>query len=379
MLAFSKLRYALAVMLALPSVVAAQQTVVRVRVVDSAGTPMVNADVAAVRGLNTAVGGGPTDSAGRRTFIIPRDGGEYQVVARRIGYQRGEQFFTAARDTVSVRIVIRATPRALPAVQVTAQEDIKRRAYHVDADEIASSTRTIIDGLDVLSKLRPDIIYSRVPGCAARYVWVNGRRITYPPIDPALAIKQRQRRQAASVLKHIGPTGMATVNLTIQSVMASIHPEHIAEITFADCNDTTVEAVKGNSAVFVALKPGIAFEPGIGSYVVASSAVLSNDNAPAVGPIGTDSPDVADIAFRARLVGVFDESTGDVVIGAEVADSTSGTFALTTATGTVSLAFLPIGNSTLRIRKAGYVDLFLPVSISPRDTLPLTLLLKPVK
>jgi len=29
---------------------------------------MVNADVAALRGLNTAVGGGPTDSAGRRTF-----------------------------------------------------------------------------------------------------------------------------------------------------------------------------------------------------------------------------------------------------------------------------------------------------------------------
>ena len=78
-------------------------------------------------------------------------------------------------------------------------------------------------------------------------------------------------------------------------------------------------------------------------------------------------------------MGVFDEATGDVVVGAEVADSTSGTFALTTSTGTVSLAFLPVGNSTLRIHKAGYVDLFLPVSISPRDTLPLTLLLKPAK
>jgi len=362
----------------LPCAAAAQETVVRVRVVDSTGTPVANADVSALRGLNTVVAGGPTDSAGRRTFNIPRDGSDYQVVARRIGFTRGEQFFAASRDTLTIRLVLRATPRALPAVQVTAQEDIKRRAYHLDADQIATSTRTIIDGLDVLSKLMPDVVYSRVPGCAARYVWVNGHRIVYPPIDPALAIKQSQRRRGAAILKHIGPTGMLTVNLTVQSVMASIHPEHIEEINFADCNDKTVEAVKGNSAIFVTLKPGIAFEPGIGSYVLASGPALSNDNAPAV-PRATDPTDVTDLAFRARIVGVFDDSTGDPIIDAEVADSTSGTFARTTSTGTVSLAFLPLGMSTLRIRKAGYADLLLPVSISPRDTLPLTLLLTRVK
>ena len=127
MLAFLKPRYSLSLLLALPCVAGAQETVVRVRVVDTAGSPMVNADVAALRGLNTAVAGGPTDSAGRRTFKIPRDGGEYQVVARRIGFQRGEQFFTASRDTISVRIVIRATPRALPAVQVTAVRSVSFR------------------------------------------------------------------------------------------------------------------------------------------------------------------------------------------------------------------------------------------------------------
>ena len=171
---------------------------------------------------------------------------------------------------------------------------------------------------------------------------------------------------------------MLTVNLTVQSVMASIHPEHIEEINFADCNDKTVEAVKGNSAIFVTLKPGIAFEPGIGSYVLASGPVLSNDNAPAL-PHAADSTAITDLSFRARIVGVFDDSTGDPIIDAEVADSTSGTFARTTSTGTVSLAFLPLGMSTLRIRKAGYADLLLPVSISPRDTLPLTLLLTRVK
>ena len=352
-----------------------RETFVRVRIVDTTGAPIANADVSALRGLNTIVAGGATDASGQRVFSVPRDG-EYQVVARRIGFQRGDHFFTAGRDTIAVRIVLRPTPQALPAVNVTAEQDIKRRAYHVGADEIAESKRPIIDGLDVLSKLRPDIIFSRVPGCRARYVWVNGRRIVFPPIDPALAIRARQARQATRSVPHIGPTGMTTVNLTIQSVMASIHPEHIEEVTFADCNDMTVEAVKANSAIFVTLKPGVAFEPGIGSYVVDAGPALGNETSPrrAAAPA-----DAVDPAYRARLLGVYDEATGDPIIGAEVADSTSGTFALTTSTGTVSLAFLPEGTSTLRIRKAGYAELRLPVSISPRDTLPLTLVMSRAK
>ena len=378
MLALLKLRYSLSLMLALPCVAVAQQTVVRVRVVDSAGAPMVNADVAALRGLNTAVAGGPTDSAGRRTFNIPRDGGEYQVVARRIGFQRGEQFFTASRDTVSVRIVIRATPRALPAVQVTAQEDIKRRAYHVDADEIAASTRT--DHRWTRRPLEAPARHHFLARAGVRRAICLGERPSHHVSADRSGVGDQavQRRRAASVLKHIGPTGMATVNLTIQSVMASIHPEHIAEVTFADCNDKTVEAVKGNSAVFVTLKPGIAFEPGIGSYVVASGAALSNDNAPAVGALATDSSRTSRTSHSALVSWACStRRPATLCVGAEVADSTSGTFALTTATGTVSLAFLPVGQLHAANSKAGYVDLFLPVSISPRDTLPLTLLLKP--
>jgi hypothetical protein len=368
----SLLRSALVLVAITPIVAVAQrETVVHVRVVDSAGKPVANAEVSALRGLATVVAGGATDSAGRRTFSVPRDG-QYDAVVRRIGFQRGEQFFTATRDTVSLRVTLIATPQALPAVQVTAEQDAKRRAYHVTADDIEQSTRPIIDGLDVLSKLRPDIIYSRVPDCAARYVWVNGRRIVYPPINEGLAIKARQERRAASILKHIGPTGMATVNLTIQSVMASIHPEHIAEVNFADCNDTSVDKVKGNSAVFVSLKPGVAFEPGIGSYVVGTESTIAADSARIQDVLKIDS---ADVAFRARLLGVFDDITGDPISGAEVADSTSGTFAVTTSTGTVSLAFLSQGVSTVRVRKPGYVDLLVPVSISPRDTLPLTLVL----
>jgi hypothetical protein len=360
------------VLVATPLVSASAQgsALVRVRVVDSAGAPVANAEVSALRGLVMVVPGGPTDSLGRRSFTVPR-GSDYEVVARRIGYSRGEQFFSAVHDSVGIRIVMHAAPASLPTVSVTAQEDVKRRAYHVDADDIAASNRPIIDGLDVLTKLRPDIIYSRVPNCAARYVWVNGRLITYPPIDPALQVKARQARRAAQATPHIGPTGLATVNLTIQSVMASIHPEHIEEVNFADCNDTSVDKVKGNSAIFVTLKPGVGFQPGVGSYLLPEAALAPNDRAAVNEAAMTTKP----APYRNRILGVFDEETGEPLVGVEVADSTSGTFALTTATGTVSLVFLPEGISTLRVRKTGYAELRLPIVISPKDSTPITLTL----
>jgi len=347
-----------------------RDALVRVRVVDTAGAPIANAEVSALRGLTTVVPGAPTDSLGRRSLTVPRGGG-YEIVARRIGYQRANQFFSAIQDSVGIRIVLRQAPTNLPTVSVTAQQDIKRRAYHLDADDIASSKRPIIDGLDVLTKLRPDIIYTRVPGCALRYVWVNGERIVFPTINPGLAAKTRQMRQAAKATPHIGPTGLATVNLTVQSVMAMIHPEHIDEVNFADCNDQTVDKVKGNSALYVMLKPGIGFDPAVGSYVVAETALAPNDRA----AVNEASLNTKPAPYRNRLLGVFDEETGEPMAGVEVADSTSGTFATTTATGTVSLIFLPDGISTLVIRKPGYSPVRFPIVISPKDTLPVTLTL----
>jgi hypothetical protein len=73
--------------------------------------------------------------------------------------------------------------------------------------------------------------------------------------------------------QHAGIT--ARLELQIQSILTSIRPEHIAEMTFNDCFESYIKINHGANSVFVVLKPGVGFEPGVGSYVVGDSTAAA--------------------------------------------------------------------------------------------------------
>jgi hypothetical protein len=173
--------------------------------------------------------------------------------------------------------------------------------------------------------------------------------------------------------------GDARVSVDVQSVLASIHPEHIGEMTFHDCDDFSMRGASTRNALFVVLKPGVAYSPGLGSYVLNEDNSTARKWAAARELTKMDSAAAAAAhttrleAFRHRLLGLFDAASGEPIPDVDVVDSTSGSWVRTPPTGIVSLAFLPSGTSTVRLRRVGLLDTLVHVTISPRDTTPITL------
>lgn len=346
---------------------------VRVRVLDTADHPIAGADIDVKRGLRQFLAQGQTDAAGTRTLTVTRVNGEFEVTARKLGYAPANQFVTASDDpTVDVTLRLHQTVQTLAPVAVTAEEDALRKRNYIDAAAIAASSRPILDGLDVISKLRPSMIdppdNSEFDPCGLFNLWVNGTRVMLPPETIKV-----DDQMVASRVKTMSPAPRGW----IAEALSKIKPEHIAEITYKGCHDKLVDANGGNNAAFVVLKEGIGYNLKDGSYFITEDKSVAGRVAHAArirgDTLARPIPPMA--AYRYRLLGVYDESTGDPIAEAAVVDTLSGTAARTTPTGTVSLVFLPDGISTIRIEKPGYAALLLDVKISPTDTVPLTLTL----
>jgi hypothetical protein len=246
------------------------RTFVQVTARDSSGRPIANAELAVMRGLHEVLAHGTTDSAGGATLSVDalHDSTDLQVVMRKIGYQRGDRFFAASpHDTVGVKIVVGALATKLAAMEVNASTDLKWKSYHLDADDIANSDAPFTDAWDVVKRLRPYILTSR-GGCATgvQEVWVNGKRIVLPLLPIGMA-KDRAR---------IGAPPSARFSYVPVSVLSDIPPEHIQEMTYHDCFDTSMAVVGSVNALFVTLKPGVAYKQDVGSFVVDSGGDGTN-------------------------------------------------------------------------------------------------------
>ena len=61
---------------------------------------------------------------------MKRSEDDYEVVVRKVGYQRADRFFDPTdHDTLSFDLVLARVVQELEAVRVTAEQDLKRRRY----------------------------------------------------------------------------------------------------------------------------------------------------------------------------------------------------------------------------------------------------------
>jgi hypothetical protein len=377
---------------------------INVRVIDSGAVALSGAEVAVVQGLAETRANGTTDARGIASLTIPEAEGNYQIIVRKIGFLREAEFFHARPGPLAFQIVMRRAIQSLAPVEVNAKEDVTRKSYFIDADEIAKHADELIDATDILRKLRPNMICGR----SCRPLQAAGAATQTPARRcPTLAMRQRRtcpvvtdpnpslstnvwvngvwiRSIATDTLCQTGRRGMlAGMAPGTLQVLCEIQPEHIEQITYADEFNTVVGKPHSDSAIYIVLKQGVAYQPGAKSYVLDDT----DDNGkhvvaagrPAVVRDSVAAPHDSSATlptYRYRLLGVFDQDTGDPIAGAHVTDAKTGDYVTTTATGTVSLVFLPEGSSLLKITRPGYADLDLSVDIGPTTTTALTLLMK---
>src|SRR5262249_35555453 len=199
------------------------------------------------------------------------------LIVRKIGFLRAAAFFLARAGPMAFRIVMQRAVQSLAPVQVNAQEDLKRKSYFIDADEIAKHADELIDATDILKKLKPDMICGRscsplqAAGAATKTparrcpTLVMKQRGTCPVVvDPNPSLSTNVwvngvwiRSIATDTVCQMGRRGMlAGLSPGSMQVLCEIQPEHIEQITYADEFNTTVGKPHSDSAIYIVLKQG---------------------------------------------------------------------------------------------------------------------------
>lgn len=230
---------------------------VRIHVVDSSGRAIPRADLVVVHNAREAVLVAHTDSSGRIEFAFSPEGGRYTVLARKIGFvEHTDTLHADAGDTISLEFRLRRSVATLGAVRTTAPRLSRYKLPNVDATEIAGETRLLLSLGDVIQVLRPDIAYQS-------YRCVDGEHL-HPLVPGPIPRSRRFIEVPSNVKVYVNgdyfPGDADPWN--------SIYADHIAEIHYVNCNDTSIPGLPPEPwpALYVVLKPGYDWDTNRGSF-----------------------------------------------------------------------------------------------------------------
>jgi hypothetical protein len=79
-----------------------------------------------------------------------------------------------------------------------------------------------------------------------------------------------------------------------------------------------------------------------------------------------------------RIIGTYDETSGQPLAGVEIVETATGTSVFTSATGNANLGLIVPTGGEIRLRKIGFEEQTMTVAMAPSDTTPITILMKHV-
>ena len=79
-----------------------------------------------------------------------------------------------------------------------------------------------------------------------------------------------------------------------------------------------------------------------------------------------------------RIIGVYDETSGQPLEGVAIIELTNGSSVLTTSTGSANLGLIVPNGGEIRLRKIGFEEQTMTVSMKAADTVPITVIMKHV-
>lgn len=112
-----------------------------------------------------------------------------------------------------------------------------------------------------------------------------------------------------------------------------------------------------------------------GLLAFAASARAQDTGARPAGSSAAKTDSTGTVRAHLRVVGVFDEESGDPLEGVDVTDFFTGITARTTKTGTMALILGDTTGTLVRLKKVGYQPITMPVGTALRDSTPLTVLM----
>jgi hypothetical protein len=239
--------------------------VLLVAVTDTLGYPLSGVDVIVTRTVGTGSYLGRTNNNGIVRLEVDRTNEPLMIVARGIGFARKTASLKlASKDPSTILLEMSAlSAKELAAVRVEARQS----QSFLDSSLIAKSDRLIVDTFDALIKLRPYMLGDpdKCPDHPkVENVWVNGRRVWW---NGGSGLPAGVRAIGGSAGQRVEPGDVSgDRGSPLEGILRTIKAEHLAEVRYVNCWDTSLEVTGSDNAVYIILKNGIDWDWANGSH-----------------------------------------------------------------------------------------------------------------